>query len=145
MKRVQIVSIQQVREKSLMVEQKSISSPEIAAEIFQTFLGEIDREAFIMGCLDMKNQINALNLVSIGTLNATLVQPREVFKAAILSNAASIILCHNHPSGNRQPSHEDINTTKTLKEAGKILGIPVLDHIILGYNSFFSFKEEGML
>lgn len=145
MKRIQIVSIQQVREKSLMVERKQISAPKIAAEIFETFLGSIDREAFVVGMLDTKNQINSLNLVSIGTLNSTIAQPREVFKAAILSNAASIIICHNHPSGNPQPSREDINTTRTIQEAGKLLKIPLLDHIILGYNSFCSFKEDGLL
>ncbi len=145
MNRVQVVSIQMVREKSLMVERKQVIAPEDAAKIFEAFIGPLDREAFVVGLLDTKNNINALNLVSLGSVNASIAHCREVFKAAILSNAASIMICHNHPSGNPQPSRNDLEVTKNIKESGKILGIPLLDHIILGYNSFVSFKADGLM
>ena len=99
----------------------------------------------IVCCLDMKNQPTSISVVSIGSLNSAIVHPREVYKTAILSNAASIIIAHNHPSGIVDPSHEDITLTNRLDEAGKIIGIKLLDHLIIGYGNFYSFKEEGML
>jgi len=82
--------------------------------------------------------------VSIGSLDASIVHPREVYKVAILANSSSIIVCHNHPSGDPTPSREDINVTKMLKEAGELLGIPVLDHIIVGSEgAYYSLKERG--
>jgi len=83
--------------------------------------------------------------VSEGTLNASLVHPREVFHPAIIDTAASIILVHNHPSGETNPSQEDKNITYRLVEAGKLLNIPILDHIIIGATNYFSFKEKGLL
>ncbi|MEW9673574.1 RadC family protein [Ammoniphilus sp. 3BR4] len=83
--------------------------------------------------------------VSVGSLNSAIVDPREVFKAAILHNAASIIVGHNHPSGDPTPSREDLSVTNRLVEAGKILGIEVLDHLILGEERFQSLKESGMM
>ncbi len=100
-----------------------------------------DREEFIALHLNAKNTIVSYEIVSIGTLSSSLVHPREVFKAAILSNAASIILCHNHPSGDPDPSKEDLNLTKRLAEAGKLLGIEVLDHVIFGASNYYSLKE----
>jgi len=87
----------------------------------------------------------AANTVSIGTVNASLVHPREIFKVALLCNASAVILAHNHPSGNPTPSHEDIDITNRLKKAGEILGIEVLDHIIIGDNTWTSFKEKGLI
>ncbi len=84
-------------------------------------------------------------LVSIGTINQTLAMPREVFRKAIALNAASIVLAHNHPSGDTTPSPEDLALTKRMKDAGEILGINVLDHFIIGHNSYYSFKENGDL
>lgn len=98
----------------------------------------------ILLCLDSKNQPTAINTVSIGCLNSSIVHPREVFKVAILSNSASIIVYHNHPSGDIKPSKDDINITQRLKESGKILGIDLIDHIIVGSNEmYYSFKEKG--
>ena len=96
------------------------------------FLGEADREYFVVVCLDTKNQPTNINICHVGSLNASLVHPRECFKPAILSNAASIMVYHNHPSFDPSPSREDCEVTRRLVEAGKILGIDVLDHIIMG-------------
>lgn len=103
-------------------------------------------EYFIMLGLDTKNFIIGIFVVSQGSLNASLVHPREVFKRAIVCNSARIILSHNHPSGDAKPSSEDITITQKLKKGGELLGIEVLDHIIIGKNNtYFSFKEDGML
>jgi len=143
---IQIVSIQMVREKNLMVEyNEKINSPGTAVTIVKKFLQDKDREYLIVLSLDTKNKVNALSVVSIGSLNSSIVHPREVFKIAILSNAASIIISHNHPSGDTTPSTEDLNITKRLKECGKILGIDLVDHIIIGNEKYLSFKEEGIL
>ena len=145
-KRVDIVSIKMVKESSILYKDRKICSPRDAASIGIEFLKDCDREHLIVCCLDTKNQPTAIHTVSIGSLNSSLVHPREVFKAAILSNAASIILYHNHPSGIPDPSPEDVNITNRIKEAGKILGIDLLDHIIIGSsNSYVSIKEKGII
>ncbi|WP_369695473.1 JAB domain-containing protein [Alkalibaculum bacchi] len=96
--------------------------------------------------LDAKNQPTNVSVVSIGTLNSSLCHPREIFKVAIISNANSIIISHNHPSGDPNPSKEDISITSRLEEVGSLMGIPILDHIIIGGEGlYFSFKENDML
>ena len=105
----------------------------------------LDREHFRVLILNTKNHILKNCLVSIGSLNSSLVHPREVFKQAIKSSGAAVILIHNHPSGDPYPSNEDIEITKRLHEAGKIVGIEVLDHIIIGDGSFVSLKERSVL
>lgn len=95
--------------------------------------------------INTKNKPTAIHTVSIGTLNSTVVHPREIFKAAILSNAASIILAHNHPSGDPTPSKEDIGITKRLVDAGELLGITVMDHIIIGENNYVSMKKRSLI
>ena len=144
-KRIEIVSLRMVREKtSLLYPNRTIRKPEDAAELFRQFIGDCDRESFCILCLNTKNEPTALHQVSCGTLNASLVHPRETFKLAILANSASIIACHNHPSGEPTPSSEDIELTKRLKESGALLGIELLDHIILGDGTFASLKERGL-
>jgi DNA repair protein RadC len=98
------------------------------------------KEHFVVFFLDTRNQAIRREIISIGTLNANLVHPREVFEPAILHSAAQIIVCHNHPSGNPEPSDEDLAITRRLQEAGKILGIELLDHVIVTKTSFFSIK-----
>ena len=144
-KRVDIVSIKLVKESSFLYENRRVNSPNDAIELFTRFLSESDREQFIVCCMDIKNQPTSINVVSIGTLNSSLVHPREVFKAAILANSASIIVAHNHPSGDPTPSKEDINITVRLKEAGKIIGVDIIDHIIIGDDRYVSLKEKGVL
>lgn len=144
-KRVNIVSIRMVRESSVLYKNRKISSPSDAFDLLKEFLEGSDREQLLVCSLDTKNQPNTINICSIGTINSSLVHPREIFKTAILSNAASIIVAHNHPSNDANPSTEDINITIRLKECGKLLGIDLLDHIIIGEDKFISLKEKGIL
>ncbi|NTV41215.1 MAG: DNA repair protein RadC [Candidatus Moranbacteria bacterium] len=102
------------------------------------------KEHFVVFFLDTRNQQIQREIISVGTLNANLVHPREVFEPAIKHSAAQIIVCHNHPSGNPQPSDEDIAITKRLQEAGKILGIEITDHVVVCQSSFLSLKCEGL-
>jgi len=144
-KRVNIVTIRMVREATMLYNIRRVSSPSDAVELGKKFIQDSDREQLLLCCLDTKNQPVALNVVSIGSLNSSIVHPREVFKAAILSNAASVILFHNHPSGDTSPSSEDISITTRLKECGKLLGIELIDHIIIGDERYCSLKEKGIL
>ena len=145
-KRVNLVSVKLIKEGSILYESRRVSSPKDAFELGKEFLidSDRDREKLILVCLDNKNQPTSINTVSVGSLNSSIVHPREVFNVAILSNSANIIVYHNHPSRDVTPSKEDINITERLKEAGKILGIELIDHIIVGSNSsYYSFKEKG--
>ena len=144
-KRVDVISIRMVKESSFLYPNRKVSSPEDARDLFQKFLEDMDKEYFIVACLNTKNEVNSIEIVSVGSLNSSIVHPREVFKSAILSNAASIIVCHNHPSEHTTPSKEDLSITERLIEVGIIIGIPVIDHIILGGNQFYSFKERGKI
>ncbi len=146
METVQLVKINLVREKSMNLTYGiNISSPEDAEKAFREYIGDSDREVFAVMTLNNRHSITSLTTVSIGSLNSCVVHPREVFKTAILSNAESIVLCHNHPSGECQPSSEDIAATSRMQEAGKILGIQVLDHIILGDEKFTSLKLANLM
>ncbi len=144
-KRVDIISLKMVRESSFLYQQRKISSPGDAAFIMRSFLEESDRERFCVLCLDTKNQPSCIATVSIGTLNSSLVHPRETFQIAIMANSAAVILSHNHPSGDPTPSREDIQLTKRLAEAGELLDISVLDHIVIGSDGkYVSLKEKGL-
>ena len=125
----------------------ALNTPERVAMVLLNVLADVDRECFVMIGLDTKNKVIGANIVSQGTLNASLVHPREVFKAAILMNAASIVIGHNHPSGDAKPSSEDIKITKRLVKAGEILDIPVIDHVVIGDGTadYVSFKEDELI
>jgi DNA repair protein RadC len=145
-KRIEIVSLKVVKEKpSVSYPLRTIRSPEDAVELFRNFIGDLDREGFALLCLSTKNEPTALHMVSTGTLNSSLVHPREAYKLAILANSSAVIACHNHPSGHADPSREDIEMTKRLKEAGELLGIDFLDHIIIGDGCHVSLKEQGLM
>ena len=126
-----------------------INSPEKASAYFHSVMDEIyDKEAFVVAFLNTKNRIIDHEVVSIGTINSSIVHPREVFRNAIINKANSVILCHNHPSGDLTPSTEDINITRRLKETGNLLGIKVLDHLIvngINQNEVYSFQAKGVL
>ena len=146
MKRINIVKCQIVKEKTMAYNFKAISNTEDGARIVKAYIGNSDREHFVVVCLDTKNNITAIHTVSIGTINETCVHPREVFKIAILANSTSIIIAHNHPSGEPSPSEEDKKVTERIINAGEILGIPLLDHIIIGdEEQYISFKESGLM
>lgn len=108
------------------------------------FAGQV-RERFVVFWLSSANKVLSFEVVTEGLLNSSLVHPREVFRGAILTTAASIIIAHNHPSDNPEPSREDISITKQIVEAGKIMGIPVHDHIIFAGNTFTSFHDKGFI
>ena len=144
-KRINIVSIKLVKESSFLYQTRTISSPKDAYEMIKDQLQDLDREQFIIACLNTKNEPTNISVVSVGTLNKAIVHPREVFKTAILSNAASIMAFHNHPSGETTPSQQDIQLTNRLYEAGELLSIKLLDHLIIGDGTFTSLKEKGYL
>ncbi|MCF8010550.1 MAG: DNA repair protein RadC [Clostridiales bacterium] len=123
----------------------SIKSPEDAVSLVMEDMRHLDREHFVSLLLNVKNQVMAREIISIGTLNASSVHPRELFKPAIKRSAASVILVHNHPSGDPEPSREDIDITMRLIEAGEIIGIKVLDHLVIGDNKFVSLKAKGII
>ena len=124
-----------------------IQSADDAIFLMQKELRNCDRETFCALHLNAKGKPLSMSVVSIGELNSTLVHPREVFKASILSNASAVIFMHNHPSGELTPSEEDKKATKRLEMAGQILGIPVVDHIIVGENkeNYYSFHANDIL
>lgn len=144
-KRIDIVSIQMVKESSLRYQYRKILKPDDVRPLVTEFIGNKDREHFGVICLDTKNQPTNIMTVSIGTLNSSMVHPREVFKSAILSNSASIIAFHNHPSGNPEPSGTDLEITKRLVEAGSIIGINLIDHVIVADDQFLSMKEKMLI
>ncbi|WP_028561858.1 RadC family protein [Paenibacillus pinihumi] len=131
--------------RSTQEERLTIRSPKDAADYMMEQLRYLKKEHFVCLFLDTKNQVIAEETLSVGTLNASLVHPREVFRAAIKCSSASIICVHNHPSGNPAPSPEDIQMTKRLVEAGELVGIDVLDHIVIGDLQYVSLKEQGFM
>lgn len=122
-----------------------IDSPETVARYFMEDLRHRDKECFMMLSLDSKGALISESLISIGTVNASLASPREVFVEAVNKRAVSIILVHNHPSGNPKPSKNDLVVTRKMKDAGELLGIKLIDHIIIGDNSYVSLSEEKMM
>lgn len=133
-----------VRERST-AERPQLSSPQEVWALLHGEVGAWDRERFLTLALDSSHRLIGSETVSMGTLNSTAIHPREIFKGLILANAAAFIAAHNHPSGAVTPSAEDRAVTKRLSEAGKLLGIPLLDHVVLSADSFHSFAEAGDL
>ncbi len=125
--------------------EKRITSPDDIASIFIPLLRDENKEKFIVVCLNSANKVIRHEVISVGNLNSSVVHPREVFKSAVEYNAASIILLHNHPSGNPEPSNEDITITKKIVDAGKMMDIPVYDHIIIAGKNYTSFVEKRLI
>ena len=147
MTRINFYILKMVKEDSVHYEVPVIKSP---AEVYQAAkqllaLHEKAEEHFCILCLNTKNKIVGVHTISIGSLNTSIVHPREVFKAAMLNNANGIICLHNHPSGDPKPSREDIELTKRLIKAGEIIGIEVIDHIIIGEQEYLSMKEKCLM
>ena len=126
-------------------QRQTIQGPEDVAACAMPRLRYQTKEYFLVLLLNMKNQVLSLQTISVGSLSASIVHPREVFQVAIRQAAAAIILFHNHPSGDPAPSKEDIAVTERLVQAGKLMDIPVLDHVIIGDNKYISLKEKGMV
>ena len=127
------------------METKTINTAKQAAEISRSMLLDEFKEHFLVHLLNARNEIITSEIVSIGTLNASLVHPRETFRTAVVNHSNSIIIVHNHPSGELEASEEDIKVTERLVKAGEILGIEVLDHIIISQTGFLSFKEKNLI
>lgn len=123
----------------------TINSPEDAANYLMNEMRFLSQENFVVLFLNSKNEVLKKKTVFIGSLNSSIVHPREVFNEALRQNSASIIVAHNHPSGDPRPSREDIDVTKRLYEVGNIIGIPILDHIIIGDLKYVSLKEKGYI
>lgn len=142
---ISVVRVQMVREGRFPGHPGPVRNSSDAAEILRSYLAGADREYFVVLLLDQKHRINGLNLVAVGTQAMAVVHPREVFKPALLGAAAATILSHNHPSGDPDPSREDVELTRRLVSAGELLGIDVLDHIVIGDREHISFADRGMI
>ena len=129
-----------------LAERPQFSSPTVAAPMLAQYIGDADREVFVIAMLTIRHRVLGLHTVSVGCLTSSLVHPREVFKPAILAGSAAIIAAHNHPSGDPEPSAEDTALTRRIASAGSLLGIELLDHLILGEaGRFVSLRERGVL
>lgn len=128
-----------------VAQSRALTTPRESAELLMPLLQDESCEVFVLLLLSTRHRVLAYHEVSRGTLDSTLVHPREVFKAAILGNAAAVILSHVHPSGDPTPSADDRELTRRLTAAGTLLGIDVLDHIVVGHGRYVSFKELGLL
>ena len=127
------------------IKRKQIVTSKDAVDIFQPLLGDNTHEEFWILFLNRANFVTGKNRVSSGGMTGTVVDPKMIFSAALDAKAVSIILCHNHPSGNVKPSQQDIDLTKKIAAAGKLMEISVLDHVIVAQSAFFSFADEGMM
>ena len=144
-KRINIVSLKLCREKTIMYEPRSIRRTVDCINLVRSLIGDSAKEMFIVIALNPRNEPTTIEICSIGTSEMSLVHPREVFKTALLSNATKIIVAHNHPSGVVTPSEADITLTTNLIQASKLIGIPILDHIIVGDKSYYSFEEKNLM
>jgi DNA repair protein RadC len=136
-----------VREPGVALAQRpELRTPETAARIIGEYIGEADREHFVVALLTIRHRLIGVHTVSIGCLASSLVHPRECYKPAILASAAAVLVGHNHPSGDPEPSAEDVALTRRLASAGSLLGIELLDHVVIGEQGrFVSLKERGVL
>ena len=127
------------------LDRTAVRTPDVVAALLLPRFRYESRESFVAVLLSTKNHVLKTPVISVGSLNASIVHPRELFREAINASAAAVIVAHNHPSGDPTPSPEDVSLTRKLVEAGKILDIPVLDHVVLGDGKYVSFKEKGIL
>lgn len=141
-KRVSIIRTMSVREGSVLYGSRMIRNPREAAEWMMPLVKNADKEYVIVCCLDGKSQPVSIEKVAVGTVDQCLMGMREIFKNAILCSAASILVFHNHPSGDATPSEPDFRASEKLRDAGALLDIEVLDHIVLGDGTFYSMAEE---
>lgn len=129
-----------------LAERPQVRVPAQAAPLFAQYIGDADREVFVVAMLTVRHRLIGVHTVSVGCLTGALVAPREVFKPAILAGCAALLLAHNHPSGDPEPSAEDIALTRRLTSAGQLLGIEILDHLVIGEaGRFVSLRERGVL
>ena len=139
-----LIRLKMVKELDLPYSGEQLKSPEQVAKFASQVLEGADKEHILVISVSAKCQPLALEIVSIGSLDAAIAVPREIFKHAVMSNAAGILLVHNHPSGDPAPSRADLDFTRRVSQAGDILGIPLIDHIIIGDHRFLSFRQRGI-
>jgi DNA repair protein RadC len=132
-------------EREKLLEKMTLDSPKLVAGYLQKNIGCEKKEKFVILSLNKRNNLIKVGVISVGSLDANVVHPREVFKEAIQCSAAGVILAHNHPSGNVKPSQEDLALTRRIRKAGEILGIDILDHIVVSSKDFYSFKENKLI
>ncbi|MHB1870809.1 MAG: JAB domain-containing protein [Steroidobacteraceae bacterium] len=144
---VPVYRVALVRERTLPATRAQVRCPQDIADVVADYLADADREHLVAVLLDTKNRVIGIETVAVGTLDGAPAHPREVFKSAILANAAALALAHNHPSGDPTPSPEDRAVTRRMAQAGKVLGIPLHDHIVVdpGSGRFVSMRAEGMI
>lgn len=146
MKHISVVSSRLVREKPIPYGMDTrISKSDDIYGLFKILIEEMDRETVWGVCLNSKNRITCLSQISIGGIDSSSFHPREIFRIAILANASGIIMVHNHPSGDSTPSDTDISATARLAEAATMMGIRLWDHIIIGLDSFYSFRDDDRI
>lgn len=144
-KRINIVSLELVRESSLLYGPRQCLSVQDAYDLVKPFIEKKDREHLLVVGLNTKNEPTVINLAHIGTINQSIAVPRDILKPVLLSNGSRLLIAHNHPSGCPEPSNQDVLFTKRVKEAGELLGIELLDHLIVGEETYYSFKEENKI
>uniref|UniRef100_UPI00345FF475 JAB domain-containing protein n=1 Tax=Lacrimispora sp. TaxID=2719234 RepID=UPI00345FF475 len=144
-KKVGIVHLQMVKESRTLYGFKRFSSPQEAAEMLRPLLELSDREMFLIMSLNARLEPMAVEIVAVGGIDSCIVDIRNIFKHSILNNAVYVICFHNHLSGEPEPSREDKNITKKIQESGKLLGISLIDHIVIGNPDFYSFREHGLI
>jgi DNA repair protein RadC len=140
---VPVVRLSVVRERSVAAEERMIRGPADAAQIGRALIGDADRETVLAVLLDTRHRVIAVHTVAVGSLSECRVHPRETFKAAILCNAAAVVIAHNHPSGDLRCSHADVKLTERLRRAADLLGIEMLDHVIVTEDNFVSLRQCG--
>ena len=139
------IAKEDIESESERLNSDAITNPLDAAKLVRSHITDFSKENFFVISLDTRNRLIAIEKVSLGTLNASLVHPRETFESAIRKHAAQIMIAHNHPSGGTEPSEEDLKITKRLYDAGKIMGIDLLDHIIVTKHNYMSFMERALI
>jgi len=142
---VPVYEVRLLRSGSRRILRPRCAAPRDVVDLFRIHIGDPDREHFVAFFLNAQNRFIGIHTVSIGTVNTSVVHPREVFKAAILRNAVSLVLAHNHPSGDPTPSAEDIAVTRGLYFCGNLLGIHVVDHVVVGVEDYASFVELSLM
>lgn len=139
------VSEERIKKEKTRIGRNAIYSPEDIANQVRPIIKDFMKENFVIVSLDVRNKVIETDLVSEGTLSSSLVHPRETFMYAIKRRAAQVVVLHNHPSGDKNPSDDDIKISRRLIDAGKIMGIELIDHIILTQSDYYSFKENGLI
>lgn len=137
-----VIRLSAIREKEVRYSRRKVTNTEQAAELGRLLLDGADRECVVVCCMDTRMKPLSLERIAIGTISECPLNMREVFKYAVLSNAACLLVFHNHPSGEAEPSEEDIRLTRRMRKAGELMGIPLVDHIILGDREYVSFVER---